>query len=260
MRLSIACAIALPLLLSACGGHRGRVRVEGQFLNLNQADFLIYSPTGALPDIDTLHLLKGKFRKDLAVAPGEHTYTIIYPNYATLSFTASDGARVRIDGDALALAAVRVTGADTAYTSQPQEPQEPLRVGMKLPKVDVIERSRKPGRHMLIGFWANWRSGAGAVNTVFQRSLAQYGDSLCALSYSLDVDSNMLRAAIGRNGLEWDSYCDYFGFESPAVAQLGINNIPLIILLDPEGRILAVGSNFSAQIEPALKKAMRREP
>ncbi len=243
------------MLLISCGGNKGRIRIEGEFRNLNQADFLIYSPDGGFDDIDTLHLLKGRFRKDLSVAGGPFTFTIIYPNFYTLSFVASGGAKVRINGDALALKDVVVTGADSVIPHPTELPDEKLHVGMRLPKVDIIEQSRQPGKYLLIGFWANWRSGASVVNTVIKRALQSYGsDNLCALSYSLDLDQRMRRIGEGADSLAWQSFCDYKAWESPAVVRLGIRNIPMLILLDPQGKIVALGSNYTSDIEPTLRK------
>ncbi len=255
----LAYLIILPLLFFSCRGGKGRIRIEGSFQNLNQVDFLIYSPNGGFEDIDTLHLLKGKFRKNIPLKGGPYTFTIIYPNFATLSFVASEGDNVRIDGDALALADVLVQGADSVITLQSEVEEERLKIGQRLPKVDIIEKSRRSGRYMLIGFWANWRGGASVVNTQIKRSIEDYGDQICALSYSLDIDQRIRQAAVGNDSTAWDSYCDYLAWDSPAVRTLGINNIPYMILLDPNGKIVAKGSNFRNDIEPSLQKKLKKK-
>ncbi len=251
--------LTLPLLLS-CRGGKGKVRIEGSFQNLNQADFLIYSPDGGFDNIDTLHLQKGKFRKKIAVSGGPYTFTIIYPNFSTLSFTASERDKVVIEGDALALADVKVEGADSVIVGLSTRREEKLKVGMRLPHVDVIEKSREDGKYLLLAFWANWRGGGNAVNTFLRRSMRDYESKLTALSYNLDVDPHMREIAEGREEHNWDTYCDYLAWDSPAISQLGINNIPFLILVDPDGKIVALGSNFSGDIEPELKKLKEKDP
>ncbi len=250
----IAYLTILPLLLISCRGGKGRVHLEGTFQNLDQADFLIYSPNGGFEDIDTLRLFKGKFRKDIPVSGGPYTFTIIYPNFSTLSFVASERDNITITGDALALANVKVRGADSLVTQREAQNEKKLKIGQRLPKSGVIEKSRKKDKYLLIGFWASWKGGSGVVNNHIKRAMKDYKGKLCALSYCLDVEQRMRQIGEGRDSLAWDTYCDFMAWDSPAVRTLGINNIPYMILLDPNGTIVAMGSNFSGDIEPSLKK------
>ncbi len=252
---SIAWILILPLFAISCGsGGRGRLRIEGAFANINQADFLLVSPDGGLEDVDTLHLLKGEFSKDISLEGGPYQFIIVYPNYVTLTFFASEGQTVRIDGDALALADVKVKGADSVVTEvKVQHVQKPLKVGERLPKVDSVEVARQDGRYMLIGFWANWRGGSSVVNTHIRRMLNEHPESLCALSYSLDLDNVMRRVHEARGNEHWTTFCDFLGWDSPAVREFGINNLPYYILIDPKARVVAFGSNFQMDIESSLK-------
>ncbi len=251
----IAYIAILPLLILSCRGGKGRVRVEGTFHNLDQADFLIYSPNGGFQDIDTLHLTKGRFQRDIPVSGGPYTFTIIYPNFSTLSFVASERATVTITGDALALADVSVEGADSVFVEQAEKTEGKLKIGARLPKTDIIEKNRQKGKYMLVGFWANWRGGSNVVNTNIKRAVKDYDGKLCALSYSLDVDQQMRRVGESRDmdSLAWNTFCDYRAWDSPDVRKLGISNIPYILLIDPDGKIVAMGADFKKDIEPTLK-------
>ncbi len=257
----------LPLLLLSCGDGKGRLRLRGTFQNLDQADFLIFSPNGGLDDIDTLHLLRGKFKKELPVTGGPYTFTIVYPNFSTLSFVASEGDKVRIEGDALALGGVKVMGVDSVITeedrqrelSRRKEHEQVLRIGSTLPKVDEIEEYRHEGSYLLVGFWANWMGGSSVVNSHIRRALTEYGDQLAALSVSLDIDPQL--RSVGENvdsTLRWKAYCDYQGWDSPPVHDLGLDNIPYLLLVDPRGTLLAMGSNFKNDIEPTLQKVLTK--
>ncbi len=253
MRLT-AYLLILPLLFLSCRGDRGRIRITGTFQNLNQADFLIYSPDGGFADIDTLHLSKGKFRKDIPLTGGPYTFTIIYPNYSTLSFTAEERDKVVIEGDALALADVNVEGADSVIVGRGPVREGKLHVGMPLPKSDIIEEHRQQGKYFLVAFWASWRGGGNAVSTSLRHAMSDCAGRLAALSYSLDVDPRMRQIGEGKETPDWDTYCDYLAWDSPAVGTLGINNIPFYVLVDPKGNIIALGANYSGDIEPTLKK------
>ncbi len=252
--------LILPLLFLSCRGGKGKIRLSGTFQNLNQADFLIYSPDGGFQDIDTLHLSKGKFRKTIPITGGPYTFTIIYPNYSTLSFMAEERDKVTIEGDALALADVQVEGADSVIVGSGPIREGKLHTGMRLPKVDIIEEHRQPSKYLLLAFWANWKGGGSAVTASLRHATSDFADHLTALSYSLDVDRRMRRLAEGKEPPTWDSYCDYLAWDSPAVVTLGINNIPLYILVAPDGTIAALGSNYSSDVEPLLKKLLLPNP
>lgn len=100
------------------------------------------------------------------------------------------------------------------------------------------------GESLLVYFWAGWMSSASSDHGVIADSMA-VDSTLHAISYSLDVDS--LTFKVTRNGpmLDIPAYCDYLGFQSPLVQQLGITQIPYIILVDPKGIIQATGTKLS---------------
>jgi len=249
---AVSLASLLALLLTSCDNGRGKLRLEGEFRNLDQAEFLVYSPDGAFPGLDTLRLAKGRFQHQITLQGGPFTFTIIYPNFHTLSFRASEGDKVQIAGDALALADVKVKGASPLGEQQP--PKAPFKVGSRLPKVKVIEQSRRPGKHLLVAFWANWKGGTSIVNQNIRKALADSGDRLTALSYSLDVDPSMRQAGEALYNPNWDTYCDYLAWDSPAVRRLGINRLPYLILLNPKGIVIAAGSDYARDIQPSIPK------
>ncbi len=249
-------ALSLTFVLVSCDSGKGKLRLQGQFQNLDQADFLIYSSDGAFPDIDTLHLVKGRFEKEIPLQKGSYTFTLIYPNFQTLSFLASEGKKVSIVGDALALADVKVSGADSVVVAQPTEAPSLLKVGGKLPKVSVIEQNRRKGKYLLIGFWANWKGGTNVVRQKIGSAQNDYPDLLSALAYSLDTDPKMYKAArsyVPGRSEEIANHCDYQGWDSPAVRQFGIDRIPYYILVNPQGKVVALGTDY-AVIEKELCK------
>lgn len=107
----------LALAACSCGGRKGEIRITGEFENLDQGSFLIYSPDGGLAHVDTLHLKGGRFDYRTALRDSA-TFTIVYPNYSTLTIFAHSGEVIEIAGDALQLNAVKVSGNEEneAYT------------------------------------------------------------------------------------------------------------------------------------------------
>lgn len=246
--------LILIFLFAACGPQRGRLRIRGEFQNLPQADLLLYSPDGGLMSIDTLHIVKGRFDYKARVPHGEQfTYVIIYPNYMTLSFLAHGGTEVRIQGDALSLGKEVVEGADSVIPPTPRVGKSPLKVGGRLPKNTVIPAHK--GKYLLINFWAEWRNGASSVTHQTRQALSEHRDSLHVFTYSLDVDPKRERLPETiKDSTRWDYHCDYLGWASPLLSRMGIRNIPYHILLDPRGRIRAMGNDFSRDIKPEIAK------
>lgn len=246
--------VFILLLLASCGPQKGRLRIRGEFENLPQADLLLYSPDGGIMSIDTLHIVKGSFDYETRPEDGEpHTYVIIYPNFTTLSFIARSGSDIRIEGDALSLSKVKVEGADSLVRDEAHRGKSPLAIGKKMPQSNIIKQ--KPGHYLLISFWAEWKHGSNVVNYNTRLALREHPDSLTAFTYSLD----MQRAERPMNdyyedSLRWRTYCDYQGWGGPLLSKLGIRNIPYMILLNPKGTIIAMGSDYNRDISPTMQK------
>ena len=96
-------------LATACTGNSNGVEIEGRLLNMNQADFFLYSPDGAIPTIDTIHVMGGRFVYENPNVR-EGTLVIVFPNFKTIPVFVSPGASIDIKGDAAHLSATKITG------------------------------------------------------------------------------------------------------------------------------------------------------
>lgn len=251
--LGVGVALFIILLLASCGPQKGRVRIRGQFENLPQADLLLYSPDGGLSTIDTLHILRGRFDYQTKVEGDDpYTFVILYPNFSTLAFQAHSGCDVRIKGDALSLSQVSVEGADSVLPSGRQVAPRPLKVGSRLPRSGIVKHQR--GTYLLMTFWADWKHGSNIVNYNTRTALNEHPD-LRAFSYSLDLEPRNTRFAESiPDSMRWRTYCDYTGWGGPLLTRLGIRNIPYYILVGPDGKVLAMGSDYNQSIKPAMQK------
>lgn len=258
MRNILGFLLIFPLLLSSCGRSKGKVYLDVRLDGLNQADLLVYSPSGAFADLDTLHLLKGECTKEINVLPGTHTYNIIYPNMSLLSFTAREGAKLKMRGNAQQLGNVTVQGADSILlspaTHNPEANRQP-RVGRPMPADSVLMACKKADKALLVTFWANWQGNSGGIRHALSSVADSYDSLATALSYSLDVDYSVYENARMKDSTRWVSHCDFMGWESPAVKAFQLNNIPCFILISKEGDIQACGSDYERDILPHLKKA-----
>ncbi len=250
----LAALTGAATLLSACSSGKGRVRIDVQLKNIDQADLLLYSPDGAFDDIDTLHLLKGRTEKDINVAGGPYLFTIIYPNMTTFSFTASEGKTVKLRGDVLQLDQIEARGADSVLGRREMPQSRFVPVGKPVPADSTIKANRLPGKALLIAFWANWRGSSGSVAYALRNALSEHPVALTALSYSLDTDPMLYKVARANDRATWAIHCDFMGWESPTVEHLGLNNIPYFVLIDSLGTVAAHGNDYQRDICPALKE------
>ena len=111
VKVAVAALAVFAFLLAACTGNSNGFTIEGRLLSMNQADFLVYSPDGAISGIDTIHAAGGRFVYERAIA-SEGTVVIVFPNFATLPVFVKPGASISIDGNAAHLKETKVKGTD----------------------------------------------------------------------------------------------------------------------------------------------------
>ena len=96
---------------------------------------------------------------------------------------------------------------------------------------------------MLVDFWAPWCVRCRA-ETVHTRKLyeAFHKSGLEVLCFSLDSKAEDWKRAIEEDAMVWLNASDLVGGKLSPVAQAyGIDGIPAIWLIDPDGRIIAEG-------------------
>lgn len=329
--------------LLSCTGHPGEVRLDGEFANIDQGEFLIYSTDEALDRIDTLRIQDGTFSYKLST-PAPATLHILYPNRSELVVFGTPGADILVKGDAQNLSEVEVSGSEdnecytnfrketngksatetkstahdyilqypklamshylfTTYflcdtATSVQEATElydslcracpdnlalsklsthvralgKIKVGSPLPdfaltltpghggngeKERVIRLADYKGKILLIAFWASWKSGSQSAlyrSRRFRREMKGKGKEVSIISYSLDADKKQLTRLERVDSIDYPSYCDFRSFSSPLVQQWGIRDLPYFILVAPDGRIAAFGSDWQKDIDKAAKE------
>ena len=84
-------------------------RLKGEFANLRQVDFYIYSTDGGLEHLDTLHILNGEFNWKTPLQK-EATFHVVFPNMSEIVIFAHPGDVISMKGDAEQLRTTTVTG------------------------------------------------------------------------------------------------------------------------------------------------------
>ena len=121
----------------------------------------------------------------------------------------------------------------------------------------TIKRDDYKDKRLLITFWASWRGGS--MSAIYRarrlrRELKGKGKDIELISYSLDTDESMLTRLEKRDSIDFTSYCDFRCFSSPLVQEWGIKQFPYFILVTPDGRIAAHGSEWMKEIDKAAKE------
>lgn len=102
---------AALLTLFSCGPAKDRVRLEGKFAGISDAEFYVYSEDGAFDGIDTVKISEGKFAYERKLtAPA--VLTLLYPNYTQTLIVAEPGHTIRIKGDAAKIGEAEITGTE----------------------------------------------------------------------------------------------------------------------------------------------------
>ena len=121
----------------------------------------------------------------------------------------------------------------------------------------VIRRADYKGKLLLISFWASWKGGSQSALYRARRlrhELKAKGKNIELISYSLDASEKVLSRIEERDTIDYPSFCDFQTLASPLVQQWGIKELPYIILVTPDGRIAASGSNWMNDIAPVANE------
>lgn len=96
-------------MLSSCGAEKGKFKMSGRFLNMDQGEFYVYSPDGVLDGIDTIRVRGGRFTYERPL-DREATLMLVFPNFSEQPIFANSGKSVEIKGDASHIKEMEVTG------------------------------------------------------------------------------------------------------------------------------------------------------
>ena len=99
------------LLLCACGPGKDKVRIEGSFANINDAEFYVYSEDGAFEGLDTIKISDGKFSYERKLS-APTVLTLLYPNFTQTYLIGEPGHTIKIKGEASKIGEAEVKGTE----------------------------------------------------------------------------------------------------------------------------------------------------
>ncbi|SDN12214.1 Peroxiredoxin [Siphonobacter aquaeclarae] len=105
----------------------------------------------------------------------------------------------------------------------------------------AVSLSSFKGRYVLVDFWASWCGPCRQESPVLVKAYQDFsGKNFTILSVSLDKSRSAWIKAIADDHLAWTHVSDLKFWQNEAAKQYAIGSIPFNMLVDPEGKILAL--------------------
>ena len=107
-------------------------------------------------------------------------------------------------------------------------------------EVHHLDDALAANRVVLIEFWASWCGPCRAEVPTLKAAMEEYGErGFDIFAVSLDDNLEDWEDASLEDGITWTNTCDFKAYESPIPAQFGVLAIPMNVLINAEGEILA---------------------
>jgi peroxiredoxin len=106
---------------------------------------------------------------------------------------------------------------------------------------NAVKLSDFKGKYVLLDFWASWCTPCRGESPYIVAAYSKYkSEGLNIIGVSADKDKAAWLKAIADDKLDWTQLCDLSG-DNPVLKTYGITSIPSNFLIDPSGKIIAVG-------------------
>ena len=129
-------------------------------------------------------------------------------------------------------------------------------ISLNNPEGKEVSLSSLRGKYVLIDFWASWCGPCRQENPNVVRMYEKYKDKGFEIyGVSLDRDEAAWLRAIEKDGLDWVHVSDLNFWNSTVVPLYNIEGIPMTVLVDKEGKIIAKnlrGPSLEAKLSELL--------
>ncbi len=121
----------------------------------------------------------------------------------------------------------------------------------------IFSLSSLRGKYVLVDFWASWCGPCRAENPTVVKAYNKYNSkNFTVLGVSLDKSKQAWLDAIKKDGLPWKHISDLKHWDSDAQKTYQFEGIPYNVLVDPQGKILAVGLR-GEELEQKLAEVLK---
>ena len=145
----------------------------------------------------------------------------------------------------------------SGFAQKPKLHKELADFTLKTPEGNDWKLSSLRGKVVLVDFWASWCLPCRASIPHLKELYAQYNPAgLEIVSVSIDARTEAWKKAVGQEKMAWPQVLDSYkgtGDYSDMALAYGIKMIPWSVLLDKEGKVLAINP-APQEIDKELKK------
>lgn len=125
-------------------------------------------------------------------------------------------------------------------------------------KDSLLSLSSLRGKVVLLDFWASWCAPCRAGNPGLVRLYNKYkSKGFEVLGVSIDSKKAAWLKAVAQDHIRYKQVNDPAGWNSPVAENYGINQIPTSLLLDREGKIIAIDLG-GPRLETAIKQLLKK--
>lgn len=108
----------------------------------------------------------------------------------------------------------------------------------------------------IVNVWASWNHNSQNLQTQIRKLRKQHGADVAAVSVCVDASKHDCRKAMRRDSITWPNVCDGKMWDTPLLAQLGVGSVPMVIVADKAGKVVARGltpEQLNEKVEAMLK-------
>lgn len=120
-----------------------------------------------------------------------------------------------------------------------------------------VDLQKLRGKAVVIQYWTTSCEVCKADHAVLKDLYAKYGGrgGLEIIGVNLDYSRDELLAYLKANRLPWKQLYEQGGFDSRLASEMGVVTVPLMILVDPQGKVVSSDIQ-AAELEAELKKLL----
>jgi cytochrome oxidase Cu insertion factor (SCO1/SenC/PrrC family) len=119
----------------------------------------------------------------------------------------------------------------------------------------AVNLETQKGRVTVLVFFADWSPPSVAAIGNIKQAVSQLpAGKVQVVGLCLDQDPQTALRVLKEQGVNWPVACDGKGWNSPLVRNLGVNTLPTVWLIDPQGRLRALNAlnSIAAQTRQIL--------
>ena len=119
-----------------------------------------------------------------------------------------------------------------------------------------VKMSDYAGRWVLLDFWSSSCAPCLRAAPIVRDVQQKYADRLTIIGISLDTRRELWVGAIERHNLNWVQAASLKGWECPVRIHYGVEQMPTLILVDPDGHIVATPGLTAENLDETLSKLL----